>query len=92
MFFFSPPYNKAEIETRYKELAKIMHPDRGGTKELMQKLNEEKLKALDLITKGNPKRIRMVRGNPIQKVSVIKLNIDPKKASEFLKEFRKIFR
>lgn len=40
-FMNLPPLITAkELKKRYKELSKVMHPDRGGDLELMQKLAE----------------------------------------------------
>lgn len=38
--------NRAQIEVRYKELAKKLHPDAGGSQEAMAELNEARREAL----------------------------------------------
>lgn len=38
---------KDEIHKRYRELAKVLHPDHGGTDKLMRLLQDERKRALD---------------------------------------------
>lgn len=41
MKYFQPPYTLDNIDKQYKELAKILHPDKGGTTEDFQHLQRE---------------------------------------------------
>ncbi len=41
MIFFQNCHTEQDLKIRYKELAKIHHPDRGGETETMQKINTE---------------------------------------------------
>ncbi len=46
MHFSSPPLSKAEVDERYRELAREAHPDRGGSNEEMSELNQARAEAL----------------------------------------------
>ena len=52
MIYFKECNTIDEVKTRYKTLAKIFHPDMGGTTELMQALNAEYALACANILKG----------------------------------------
>jgi len=92
MKFFFPPYSTNQINERYKELALIIHPDKGGSDELMKLLNLEKEKALSLV-RPIPKTIKVLtrrRKLPgAKKVTHVHLNINVKEATNFLKEVRR---
>lgn len=60
-FFFDGLTTADEVKQRYRELAKLMHPDVGGTNLAMQELNEQYKQVMedlphppppDLFTKG----------------------------------------
>lgn len=52
MIYFKECQTLDEVKTRYKTLAKIFHPDCGGSTELMQKLNAEYPIACAMVLKG----------------------------------------
>lgn len=94
MLFFKPPFIRDEIEKQYKELVKVLHPDKGGTNELMQQLNKEKNEALKLCgAEKKVKRIKMIkRVYPIKKTKTVNFNINAGEAIEFIKQLKKIIK
>lgn len=42
MLYFKLPYNEQSIKKQYKELAKILHPDKGGSSAKFKQMIQEK--------------------------------------------------
>jgi len=55
-YFEKGRYNKAKLKAQYKTLAKIHHPDRGGSNEAFQEMNQEYLSILERFKKGSHKQ------------------------------------
>lgn len=52
MIYFKECQTLDDVKVRYRTLAKIFHPDCGGSNELMQKLNDEYTTACNHILSG----------------------------------------
>lgn len=107
MIFFPGIMSEKEIETEYKRLAQMMHPDKGGNTELFQELVKQKDAALKLAKNPNVKKIvkmkkdfqngkvKMVRSRKVTgnntTIHVTQIKLEPKEALSALREFRNFF-
>jgi len=98
MKFFVPPFTRENIETQYRDLCKILHPDAGGSENDFKDLQSEKIivdKIIAIHSKSprvpiptGKKRIKMIRKNP----PTINFYIDPEKTIELIKQLKKLLK
>lgn len=89
--YILPPYTADNIEKQYKELAKILHPDKGGDKESFQELTREKTVALELAKyykmqgPQTRQRVKMKarKKNPVHQTNITFV-IDPDKIADVI--------
>jgi hypothetical protein len=95
MKYFFPPYTKESIEAQYKELSKILHPDKKGgseehfkamsaEKEIALKIGATQKKAGHVINTG--KKIGMLKRRKRIRPQNINFVIDPDKLFKLIKK------
>jgi hypothetical protein len=72
MLFFKKPYTDKSIKMQYKELAKLLHPDKGGSSEKFKQMIQEKEIILNII-KENTKPEKKEKKVILKKNTYIKI-------------------
>lgn len=95
MKYFRPPYTRENIETQFRELVKIFHPDKGGDSQKFVELKQERDLLLKLAesfkVQGRKRKILLKKKvKPAKKIQKIVIQVDPEKALNFLKELSRL--
>lgn len=72
MLYFKQPYTDESIKKQYKELAKILHPDKGGSSAKFKQMIQEKEIILNII-KQNTKPVKKEKNIIVKKNTYIKV-------------------
>ena len=101
MKYFKPPFSKENIEKQFKELSKILHPDKGGNENefkmmcIEKELTLEVVKNFQLIISSKRPRMKRRRPSILLKRKRFNFIIDgdkTEKAIKLLIELKKLFK
>ena len=72
MLYFKQPYTDESIKKQYKELAKLLHPDKGGSSAKFKQMIQEKEIILNII-KQQTKPVKKEKNIIVKKNTYIKV-------------------
>ena len=72
MLYFKQPYTDESIKKQYKELAKLLHPDKGGSSAKFKQMIQEKEIILNII-KEHTKPVKKEKNIIVKKNTYIKV-------------------
>ena len=72
MLYFKQPYTDESIKKQYKELAKLLHPDKGGSYAKFKQMIQEKEIILNII-KEHTKPVKKEKNIIVKKNTYIKV-------------------